>query len=49
MQVFVPLAGLVDVAAEKPRLEKAIAETEKSLERSEGEARQPQFRRAGAC
>ena len=35
MQVFVPLAGLVDVAAEKPRLERTIAETEVLLSRSE--------------
>jgi valyl-tRNA synthetase len=43
MQVFIPLAGLVDVEAEKPRLEKAIAETEKLLERSEAKLANPKF------
>ncbi|MDJ0960768.1 MAG: valine--tRNA ligase [Acidimicrobiia bacterium] len=34
LQAFIPLAGLVDVDAERPRLEKAIAETEASLDKS---------------
>jgi valyl-tRNA synthetase len=43
MQVFIPLAGLVDVAAERPRLEKAIAEAEQALSRSEGKLNNPNF------
>ena len=43
MQVFFPLAGLVDVEAERPRLEKAIAETEKMLERSHTKLNNPNF------
>ena len=35
LQAFVPLAGLVDVDAERPRLEKAIAEAESNLGRSQ--------------
>jgi valyl-tRNA synthetase len=43
IQAFVPLAGLVDVEAERPRLEKAITETEKLLERSQGKLSNPNF------
>ena len=43
LQVFIPLDGLVDVAAERPRLEKAIAEAEKTLARSEGKLANPNF------
>lgn len=43
VQLFIPLAGLVDVAAEKPRLEKAIAEAEALLARSEGKLANPKF------
>ncbi len=43
MQLFIPLEGLVDVAAERPRLEKAIAEAEKALQRSEGKLSNPNF------
>ncbi len=43
MQAFIPLAGLVDVAAERPRLEKAIDETEKMLERSQAKLSNPKF------
>jgi valyl-tRNA synthetase len=43
LQAFVPLAGLVDVAAERPRLEKAIAETEQLLARSRGKLENPNF------
>ena len=43
LQAFVPLAGLVDIEAEKPRLEKAIAETEQLLARSQGKLDNPNF------
>ncbi|MCP3997346.1 MAG: valine--tRNA ligase, partial [bacterium] len=43
LQVFIPLDGLVDVEAERPRLEKAIAETEKAMERSQGKLANPNF------
>jgi valyl-tRNA synthetase len=43
MQVFIPLAGLVDVAAERPRLEKAIAEMEESLQKSRAKLANPKF------
>jgi valyl-tRNA synthetase len=43
MQAFIPLAGLVDVEAERPRLRKAIAETEGLLERSEAKLNNPNF------
>jgi valyl-tRNA synthetase len=43
LQAFVPLAGLVDVAAERPRLEKAIAETEQLLARSQAKLDNPNF------
>lgn len=36
LQAFIPLTGLVDIEAERPRLEKAIAEAEKLLARSQG-------------
>ena len=34
VQAFLPLAGVIDLAAERPRLEKAIAETQDLLARS---------------
>ena len=43
LQVFIPLAGLVDVDAERPRLQKAIDETQKLLERSEAKLANPNF------
>ncbi len=43
MQLFVPLAGLVDVEAERPRLEKAISEAELSLGRSQAKLNNPNF------
>jgi valyl-tRNA synthetase len=43
IQAFIPLADLVDVAAERPRLEKAIAEAEQQLARSEGKLANPDF------
>ena len=43
IQAFIPLAGLVDVEAERPRLEKAISETEKMLERSQAKLSNPNF------
>ncbi len=36
VEAFIPLEGLIDVAAERPRLEKAIAELEKSIAVSRG-------------
>ncbi len=43
IQVFIPLAGLVDVEAERPRLEKAIAEAEQALQRSQAKLENPNF------
>ena len=43
VQAFIPLAGLVDVAAERPRLQKAIAETADLLARSQGKLENPNF------
>ncbi len=43
IQAFIPLAGLVDVEAERPRLQKAIAESEKMLERSQAKLDNPNF------
>ena len=43
LQVFVPLAGLVDIEAERPRLQKAIAEAEALLSRSRAKLDNPQF------
>jgi valyl-tRNA synthetase len=44
MQAFVPLEGVVDVAAERPRLEKAIEEVESQLARTQGKLANPNFR-----
>jgi valyl-tRNA synthetase len=41
---FIELSGLVDVDAERPRLERAIAETEKDLETSRRKLAKPEFR-----
>jgi len=43
IQVFIPLAGLVDVEAERPRLEKAIANAKQALDRSESKLANPNF------
>jgi valyl-tRNA synthetase len=43
IQAFIPLAGLVDVEAERPRLQKAIAEAEALLGRSEAKLDNPNF------
>jgi valyl-tRNA synthetase len=43
LQAFIPLAGLVDVAAERPRLQKAIADSEGLLERSRAKLDNPNF------
>jgi valyl-tRNA synthetase len=43
-KVVVPLAGLLDVAAERSRLEKEIAETEQYLQRIEAKLSNEQFR-----
>ncbi len=43
VEVFIPLAGLVDVEAERPRIEKAIAEAEASLARSEAKLANESF------
>ena len=44
VQAFIPLAGLVDVDAERERLKKAILETESDIERSRGKLSNPKFR-----
>jgi valyl-tRNA synthetase len=44
LQAFVPLDGLVDVAAERPRLDKAIAEVEAWLATSRAKLDNPSFR-----
>jgi valyl-tRNA synthetase len=44
MQAFIPLAGLVDVEAERPRLEKAIADAEDQLAKSLAKLENPNFR-----
>ena len=44
LQAFIPLAGLVDVDAERPRLEKAIAEVEETLAKSRAKLDNPNFR-----
>ncbi len=41
---YIPLAGLVDIESERPRLEKAIAETEKMLTASEKKLANESFR-----
>jgi valyl-tRNA synthetase len=43
VEVFIPLAGLVDVDAERPRIEKAIAELEDSLSKSESKLANENF------
>ncbi|MEN8040012.1 MAG: valine--tRNA ligase [Actinomycetota bacterium] len=44
VEVFVPLGGLVDVDAERPRIEKAIADLEAGIARSRGKLDNPNFR-----
>ncbi len=43
VEAFIALAGLVDVDAERPRIEKAIAEAEASLARSEAKLANENF------
>ncbi len=43
LQAFIPLAGVVDIEAERPRLEKAIAEAEDLLGRSRAKLDNPNF------
>ena len=44
VQAFIPLADLVDVDAERPRLEKAIADVEGNLAKSLAKLENPNFR-----
>ncbi|MDK1010024.1 MAG: valine--tRNA ligase [Actinomycetota bacterium] len=44
VEAFIPLAGLVDVEAERPRIEKAIAEHEAVIMKSKGKLDNPNFR-----
>jgi len=44
VQAFIPLAGLVDVDAERERLKKAILAAESDIERSRGKLSNPKFR-----
>jgi valyl-tRNA synthetase len=44
IQAFIPLEGLVDVAAERPRLEKAIAGVEAQLAKTQGKLGNAGFR-----
>ncbi len=44
VQAFIPLAGLVDVEAERTRLEKAIGDTEEDLARSNAKLSNEKFR-----
>jgi valyl-tRNA synthetase len=43
LQAFIPLAGLVDVDAERPRLQKAIGETEANLEKTQAKLSNTNF------
>lgn len=43
MSLLIPLAGLIDVEAERARLQKAIAKLEKELEKSEKKLANPQY------
>ncbi|MGI9666451.1 MAG: valine--tRNA ligase [Acidimicrobiia bacterium] len=44
VEAFIPLEDLVDLDAERPRIEKAIAELEASIARSRGKLDNPNFR-----
>jgi valyl-tRNA synthetase len=44
MQAFIPLEGLVDVAAEKPRLQQAITDAESALAKAENKLANRNFR-----
>jgi len=44
VETFIPLEGLVDVDAEKPRIEKAIGELESGIDRAEGKLGNQNFR-----
>jgi valyl-tRNA synthetase len=44
VQAFIPLEGLVDVDAERERLERALADGEADLERSRSKLANPNFR-----
>jgi valyl-tRNA synthetase len=43
VEAYIPLAGLVDVDAERPRLEKAIAEIEANVEKSKAKLQNANF------
>jgi valyl-tRNA synthetase len=44
VEAFIALSGLVDVEAERPRIEKAIADVESSIARSRAKLENPNFR-----
>jgi valyl-tRNA synthetase len=44
VSAFIPLAGVVDVDAERPRLEKAIADAQDQLAKTEAKLANPNFR-----
>jgi valyl-tRNA synthetase len=44
LEAFIPLDGLIDVEAERPRIEKAIAELEASIDRSKSKLENPKFK-----
>jgi valyl-tRNA synthetase len=44
LEAFIPLDGLIDVEAERPRIEKAIAELEASIDRSKSKLENPNFK-----
>jgi len=44
LEAFIPLDGLVDVEAERPRIEKVIAELEASIDRSKSKLENPNFK-----
>jgi valyl-tRNA synthetase len=44
VEAYIALEGLVDVDAERPRIEKAIAELEASIARSRSKLDNPNFR-----
>ncbi|MBT7445284.1 MAG: valine--tRNA ligase [Methylococcales bacterium] len=43
MKILIPMAGLIDVEAEKARLEKSMAKVQKDLEKSEKKISNPKF------
>ncbi|MGI9584013.1 MAG: class I tRNA ligase family protein, partial [Acidimicrobiia bacterium] len=44
LEAFIPLEGVIDVDAERPRLEKAIDELEAAIDRSKAKLENPNFR-----